>query len=113
MAVAEWAIAVKRSENIPCILNADAISNQFDLIGRTLEGLFSGIMGMKTASQNTYDAVCQTAEAFEKNGWSWTKRLNEPMVCLISLTLILRIMAKQSVKIFILKDALEIEKEGK
>lgn len=99
LAVMEWAYAIKKVDNKPYSLNSNVIAAQLDFVEKNLEDLFPGIMGVKDSAQCIYDGICATADGVEKSGWFWTKKMNEPMVCLMSLYPILKAMGKNSEKI--------------
>lgn len=98
MAVMEWSHAVKKNPCKVYSLNSERISKQLDFVARTMDDLFPGIMSAKNATQCIYDGICATADGCEKNGWQWTKKLNEQFVCLMSLYPILRAFGKVSIK---------------
>jgi len=98
MAVMEWAHSVKKQPTKTYTLDSKKISDQLDFVATTMDDLFPGIMSAKNATQCIYDGVCATADGCEKNGWQWTKKLNEQMVCLMALYPILRAFGKVSIK---------------
>lgn len=98
MAVMEWCHSVKKQPCKVYTLDSKKISDELDFVAKTMDDLFPGIMSAKNANQCIYDGICATADGCEKNGWSWTKKLNEKMVCLMSLYPILRAFGKVSIK---------------
>lgn len=114
MAVMEWCHSVKKAQNKPYSLDSRKISDSLDFVAKTMDDLFPGIMSAKNADQCIYDGICATADGCEKNGWQWTKKLNEQMVCLMSLYPILRAFGKVSIKMDeICKDFLEKRERNK
>jgi len=113
MAVMEWCHSVRKSDNKPYELVAAKLAGELDFIATELEYLFPGCMAIKNANQCVYDGVSVTADGCERQGWQWTKKLNEKFVALMSLYPILRSMANNSVKMAEVQEALSHREKRK
>lgn len=113
MSVMEWCHSIKKADSTPYSLSSNKLSSEMDMISIELEYLFPGCMSIKNATQCLYDGISVTAEGCERNGWQWTKKLNEKFVALMSLYPILRAFAKYSVKMAEIQEALSHKEKRK